>query len=455
MSAALNANGRWLSIIGIGEDGLASLSDAAKTLIAGAALVVGGQRHLDLVARAVRCETMVWPSPIQAGFPAILERRGQPVVVIATGDPFFYGIGSLLVRAVTSDEIVCLPGVSAFSLAAGRLGWALQDCALVTLHGRALERILPALQPRSRVLALSWDGTTPAQLAALLVRYGFGHTRMTICEAVGGPNERLRIVSACDFDLPDIIPLNLIALDIPDVAGARAIPRTPGLPDVWFEHDGQLTKRDIRAVTLSALAPRRGELLWDIGAGSGSIGIEWMLADPANRAIAIEQDRTRAGRIARNAASLGVPDLKIMQGAAPEALAGLPTPDAIFIGGGSTHDGVIDAAWGALPSGGRLVINGVTIETQAELTGRFKVLGGELTQIQISHADPVGGFHGMRPALPVTQWSVVKSDTGEAQASPSPNPPPSKGRASIDPSSPLMGEGRGESDEASEDGGRR
>ncbi len=225
---------------------------------------------------------------------------------------------------------------------------------------------------------------------------------------MGGPQERLRSASARDFDIADIVPLNLIALDIPDVPGARAIPLTPGLPDDWFEHDGQLTKRDIRAVTLSALAPRRGGLLWDIGAGSGSIGIEWMLADPANRAIAIERDQARTGRIARNAASLGVPDLKIVQGAAPEAFDGLPTPDAVFIGGGSTNDGVVDAAWAALPRGARLVVNGITIETQAELTRRFKVHGGDLTTIQISHADPVGGFHGMRPAMPVTQWSVTK-----------------------------------------------
>jgi precorrin-6Y C5,15-methyltransferase (decarboxylating) len=404
----LNAAGRWLSIIGVGEDGLAGLSDAARLLIAQAALVVGGGRHLDLVADAVTGETMAWPSPLQAGFPAILARRGSPVAVVATGDPFFYGIGSLLARAVPPDEMICLPGPSAFSLAAGRLGWALQDCALVTLHGRALERIVPALQPRNRVLALSWDGTTPARLAELLVRHGFGETRMIVCEAMGGPRERLRAVTARNFDLTDIAPLNLVALDIPDVRGARAIPLTPGLPDDWFEHDGQLTKRAIRAVTLSALAPRRGELLWDIGAGSGSIAIEWLLADPVNRAVAIERDETRVGRIARNAAALGVPDLSIVHGAAPAVLDGLPPPDAIFIGGGSTGDGVIDAAWAALPGGGRLVVNGITIETQAELTRRFKAHGGDLTTIQISNADPVGGFHGMRPAMPVTQWSVAK-----------------------------------------------
>ena len=408
MSAPFNASGRWLSIIGIGEDGLGGLSDGARSLIAQASLVVGGQRHLDLVAGDVRGETMAWPSPLKDGLPAILARRGSSVAIVATGDPFFYGIGSLLARSVPPDEMICLPGISAFSLAANRLGWALQDCALVTLHGRPLELILPVLQPNSRVLALSWDGTTPRLLAELLVRHGFGAAGMTVCEVMGGPLERMRRMVASDFNLGGVVPLNLVALDIPAVSGARAIPRTPGLPDDWFEHDGQITKRDIRAITLSALAPRRGEVLWDIGAGSGSVAIEWMLTHPANNAIAIERDATRAGRIARNAASLGVPDLKIVQGAAPAALDGLAPPDAIFIGGGATGAGVIDAAWAALGPGGRLVVNGITIETQALLTARFKALGGDLTTIQIAHADPVGTFHGMRPAMPVTQWSVTK-----------------------------------------------
>jgi precorrin-6Y C5,15-methyltransferase (decarboxylating) len=377
-------------------------------LIAQAALVVGGRRHLDLVADAVTGETLAWPSPIQAGFASITARRGTPVCVVATGDPFFYGIGSLLAREVPPEEMVCLPGVSAFSLAANRLGWALQDCALVTLHGRALERIIRHLQPYSRTLALSWDQTTPRRLADLLVRQGFGDARVTVCEALGGPRERIRSTSARDFDLGDVDPLNLVALDIQAGQGARILPLTPGLPDDWFEHDGQLTKREIRAITLAMLAPRRGELLWDIGAGSGSVGIEWMLTDPANRAIAIERDSIRAGRIARNAASLGVPELSIVEGSAPAALHGLSRPDAVFIGGGATHAGVIDAAWAALASGGRLVVNGITIETQMELIERFKTLGGGLSTIQISNADPVGAFHGMRPAMQVTQWRAVK-----------------------------------------------
>ncbi len=399
---------RWLSIVGIGEDGLDGLSPAARTLIAQASLVVGGTRHLALVADAVKGKTLTWPRPPQAAFPEILAHRDGSVCVVATGDPFFYGIGSILAQEVPAEEIICLPGVSSFSLAASRLGWAVQDCVLVTLHGRTLERIVPHFQPRARILALSWDQTTPRRLADLLLRHGFGDARMTVCEALGGPRERVTRATAEAFRLDGINPLNLVALELTASPRGRIIPLTPGLPDAWFEHDGQLTKQDIRAVTLAALAPRQGELLWDIGAGSGSVGIEWMLASPANRAVAIERDAIRAGRIARNAAALGVPDLTIVQGAAPDALRDLPRPDAVFIGGGATASGTIDTAWAALPEGGRIVVNSVTIETQAELIRRFKALGGSLKTIQIAQADPVGGFYGMRPAMAVTQWAVHK-----------------------------------------------
>jgi precorrin-6B C5,15-methyltransferase / cobalt-precorrin-6B C5,C15-methyltransferase len=404
----MSAVRRWLSIIGIGEDGLDGISPAARTLIAQASLVVGGQRHLSLVAGVTTGETLVWPSPPQAAFPVILAHRDALVCVVASGDPFFCGIGSLLVRDVPPEQIICLPGASSFSLAASRLGWAVQDCALITLHGRALERIIPRLQPHARILALSWDQTTPRLLAALLVRFGFGDTRITVCEAMGGPRERLRHAMAVDFALDGIDPLNVVALELTAAPGARAIPLTPGLPDAWFEHDGQLTRQDVRAITLAALAPRQGELLWDIGAGSGSVGIEWMLACPSSRAVAIERDAVRTGRIARNAAALGVPDLSIVEGSAPAALQGLPRPDAVFIGGGATGEGTIEAAWAALPGGGRLIVNGITIETQAELFRRFNTMGGSLKTIQIAHARPVGGFHAMRPAMPLTQWSVIK-----------------------------------------------
>lgn len=399
---------RWLSIVGIGEDGLDGLSPAARTLIAQASLVVGGRRHLVLVAGATTGATLAWPSPPQAAFPAILGHREGSVCVVATGDPFFYGIGSRLAKEIPAKQMICLPAASCFSLAACRLGWAVQDCALITLHGRPLERVIPHLQPRARILALSWDQTTAARLAELLVRHGFGDTLITVCEAMGGPRERLRRATAASFALDGIDALNLVALELTAARSGRVIPLTPGLPDAWFEHDGQLTKQDVRAITLCALAPRKGELLWDIGAGSGSISIEWMLMDASNRAVAIERDPVRAGRIARNAAALGVPDLEIVQAAAPAALRGLPPPDAVFIGGGATTDGLIEAAWAELPGGGRMVVNGVTLKTQSELIRRFKTLGGGLRTIQIAHADAVGGFHAMRPAMPVTQWSMVK-----------------------------------------------
>ncbi len=399
---------RWLSIVGIGEDGLDGLSPAARTLIEQASLVVGGRRHLALLAGGLNRETLIWPSPPADAFPEIRARRGTAVCVVATGDPFCYGIGSLLAGEVPPGEMICLPAASSFSLAACRLGWAEQNCARISLHGRALELIIPLLRSRARVFALSWDGTTPSRVAALLTRRGVGGARITVCEAMGGPRERLRTATADAFDLDAIDPLNLIALDLADVPPGLGNPLTPGLPDALFEHDGQLTKQDIRALTLAALAPRPGEMLWDIGAGSGSVGIEWMLTASSNRACAIERDPVRAGRIARNAASLGVPDLAIVNGTAPAALSDLPEPDAVFLGGGATVPGMIDAAWGPLRHGGRMVANAVTLEAQSVLFEQFRIRGGELKTIQIARADALGRFHGMRPALPVTQWAAVK-----------------------------------------------
>jgi precorrin-6B C5,15-methyltransferase / cobalt-precorrin-6B C5,C15-methyltransferase len=397
----------WLSILGIGEDGVDGLSATAKRLLARAELVVGGRRHLHL-AGCVQGETLVWPSPLTDAFPAILARRGRPVAVLASGDPFFHGVGSTLAAHVTAGEMMCVPAPSAFSLAAARLCWAQQDCALVSLHGRALERIVPYLQPGARILALSWDEATPRKLAALLAARGMGDSRFVVCELLGGPRERVRETRASDFAFDDIDPLNIIGLEIGASRQALFLPLTSGLKDDLFEHDGQITKRDIRALTMAALAPRRGELLWDVGAGCGSVGIEWMLRHPANRALAIEERPDRAHRIARNAAALGVPNIEIVEGYAPAALGGLPRPDAIFIGGGASDEGVLDAALSALSSGGRLVVNAVTIQTQSELIRRHGVHGGELTTVQIAHAEPIGGFHGWRPAMPVTRWVVIK-----------------------------------------------
>jgi precorrin-6Y C5,15-methyltransferase (decarboxylating) len=398
---------KWLSLIGIGEDGIDALSPAARKLLAQAQLVVGGARHLEL-AGPLAAKTMSWPSPIADAIPQILARRGSPVCVLASGDPFFYGVGTLLSAHIRKDEMQCFPAPSAFSLAAARLNWSLQDCSLISLHGREFERIIPALQPSAKILCLSWDATTPSRLAKLLTGRGLGQSRIAVMEAMGGPRERTRASTAEAFNMEGIDPLNLVAIEIAVTVESRILPVASGLADGWFESDGQLTKREVRAVALSSLAPRRGELLWDVGAGSGSMAIEWLLCDPANQAIAIEARADRAGRIARNASSLGVPHLEIITGRAPEAFKNLRQPQAIFVGGGASDSHLLDTAYAALPPGGRLVVNAVTLETEAELIRRVEAHGGELLRIEIARAEPLGSFHGWRPALPVTQWSLTK-----------------------------------------------
>lgn len=397
----------WLTIIGLGEDGRAGLSAAALAALDQADLVVGGIRHLALVA-PLAAETLAWPSPIQQAFPAILARRGGRVCVLASGDPFHYGVGVQLSALVRPEEMRVLPQPSAFSLAAARLGWALQDCALVSLHGRPLERIVPYLQPGARVLALSWDGATPARLAALLGERGLGDSEMAVLEALGGSRERIRRVAARDFALDGVDPLNTIGVVVAAGAAARTLPLTPGLDDDWFASDGQLTKAEIRAVTLSALGPRRGQVLWDIGAGSGSIAIEWCLSHHANRAYAVEARPDRAERIQANALALGAPDVALVRGEAPAALAGLPVPDAVFIGGGISDGGVFETAWAGLRSGGVLVANVVTLEGEARLAALFAAHGGTMRRIAVARLDAIGGMHGWRPAMPVTQWRVRK-----------------------------------------------
>lgn len=402
------AVGRWLSIVGIGEDGWDGLSPAVRALVEGAGLLAGGARHLALVPERAGQERLPWPSPLSDAYPALLARRGQRVCVLASGDPSWYGIGATLSKLVPAEELSIVPAPSSFSLAAARLGWPLQDCGTLTVHGRPLELVIPHLQPGARLLILSWDGTTPAKLAALLTARGFGPSRLTALEAMGGPRERRIVATAEEWPAERVADLNTLAVKCLAVPGARALPRAPGLPDDWFEHDGQITKREIRAVTLSWLAPRRDELLWDVGAGSGSIGVEWMLSDPTNRAIAVEHKADRSARIPANAAAFGVPGLELVRGKAPEALEGLPAPDAVFIGGGLTNDGVLDACWSALKPGGRIVANAVTLESEAMLIATHKRLGGQLSQIAVSRAAPIGGFTGWRPLMPVTLWLAEK-----------------------------------------------
>jgi precorrin-6B C5,15-methyltransferase / cobalt-precorrin-6B C5,C15-methyltransferase len=400
------APSRWLSIVGIGEDGIEGLTPIARGLIQAAEIVFGGGRHLALAAPLIRGDTRPWQNPFERSIDDLSAQRGRDVCVLASGDPFVHGVGSVLLRHIDPRETVAVPAPSTFSLAVARLGWALPETTQLSLHARSLDLIRPHLQPGARVLALTSDGEGPAALARLLSEIGFGNSRLTVLEALGGPRERVRATTAADFDLGDVGPLNAVAIEVEASPGARVLARAPGLPDALFEHDGQITKREIRAITLAALSPRRGELLWDVGAGAGSVAIEWMLADPSLRAIAIEARSDRASRIRRNAAAFGVPGLEVIEGVAPAALEGLAQPDAIFIGGGAR--GVLDPAVRALRPGGRLVVNAVTIETEALLMARRPALGGELTRVAITRVESIGGREGWRPALPVTQWVWMK-----------------------------------------------
>ncbi|PBC03294.1 precorrin-6y C5,15-methyltransferase (decarboxylating) subunit CbiE [Mesorhizobium sp. WSM3860] len=407
-SRAAKPVSRWLTIVGIGEDGVAGLGDEAKRRIAEAEVIFGGKRHLALVSGLAKGKARPWPTPFDAEMEAVLALEGKSVCVLASGDPFFHGVGVTLARKVKPDEMLVLPAPSSLSLAASRLGWALQDVETISLHGHSIDLIRPLLHPGARILALTSDSDAPAAIAALLDELGFGPSRLTVLEALGGQNETRHAVRADAFDLKIINPLNVLALEIESTPDARILPLTVGLADHLFEHDGQITKREIRAMTLSALAPRRGELLWDIGAGSGSIGIEWMLAHPSMRAIAIEADTERAARIHRNAAHCGVPGLVVIEGSAPKALATLETPDAIFIGGGGSDAGVLETAIEGLRAGGRLVANAVTLEMEALLLDQHTRRGGDLLRIALSRAAPVGSMQAWRPAMPVMQWSWVK-----------------------------------------------
>jgi precorrin-6Y C5,15-methyltransferase (decarboxylating) len=397
----------WLAIIGIGEDGLAGLSATARTLIEGATLLVGGERHLALVP-AGTAERLAWRQPLADTIALIAARRGTPVVVLASGDPLCYGVGATLARQFPGEEMVVLPQPSAFSLAAARLAWPLADCATITLHNLPVETLNLHLAPNARILALTTDGDTPVQAAELLAKRGWGPSAMTVFAHMGGERERRIDATAETWPLGRVAALNTLAIECRPGPAARPLSRLAGLPDDAFEHDGQITKRSVRAATLAALAPLPGELLWDVGAGSGSIAIEWLRTSRAMRAIAIERDAMRSAVIARNAATLGVPDLRIVQASAPAALAGLPTPEAIFLGG-SVADAVLwEALWKVLKPGGRLVANAVTIEGEMQLARWHARFAGEMTRFVVSRAEPVGGYSGWRSLMGVTQLAAVK-----------------------------------------------
>lgn len=398
----------WLAILGINEDGVEGLGAIARQRLASARLVVGGARHLALAAPLITGETLAWPRPMDAAYPAILARRGEPVVVLASGDPYHYGVGAALAALLPGEDILCLPQPSAVSLACARLGWPLAEVAVLSACGRPLAALRPLLQPGARIVLLSADRHTPPAAAALLCRHGFGGSRLHLLEALGGPRARHRVLAA-EAPLPDDIdPLNLLAIEVASGPGAAVMPLASGLADGFFAHDGQFSRQEARALALAALAPRRGEVLWDIGCGAGSVAIEWALRHPANRAFGIEARADRAARAAANAEALGAVQARISVGHAPEALADLPPPDAVFIGGGGHDPAVLAASWAALAPGGRLVAHAVTVETEAVLLAARAPLGATLTRIAVQRLEPVGGLHGWRPAMPLTQFLAVK-----------------------------------------------
>ena len=397
-----------VDVVGIGADGWAGLPARARDVVAAADVLLGSRRQLDLVPEPAG-RRVPWPSPLLPALPGVLaEHAGRSVCVLASGDPMFYGIGATLVKLLGPERVRILAQPSSLSLACARMGWPVQDTGVVSLVGRPVELLHPAVQPGARVLVLSADGGTPAAVAGLLAARGYGGSTMTVLSDLGGEPEGRISARAADWDRPVVDALNVIAVECEAGADAPHLPRVPGLPDSAFEHDGQLTKRDVRAITLARLAPTPGRLLWDVGAGAGSIAIEWMRSDPSCRAVAIEHREDRAARIVANATALGVPGIQVVTGAAPRALDGLDAPDAIFVGGGATAPGVVDTCWNALRPGGRLLVNAVTMESEVLVADWYARCGGELTRIGVEHASPVGGFTGWRPAMRVAQWAVTK-----------------------------------------------
>ncbi len=400
--------GAWLTIVGIGEDGLDGLGAAARDAVEAAETLVGGARHLAMIPPDGR-ERLEWPRPFSIIAEELRARAGRRVCVLATGDPFCYGVGTVIARHVPLDEMRVHPASSAFSLACARLGWSLPDVETLTLHGRSPATFRATIQPGARVLVLSHDAATPALIAEMLRAAGYDESRIVVLEHMGGTEERVRDTTAREFALTDVRDFNTVAVECAAGPDAPLLARTPGLPDDAFEHDGQFTKRAVRAAALAALAPCPGHLLWDVGAGCGSIGIEWMRAARGTRAIAVERNTERLALIERNAKRLGTPGLRIVEGDAPEALADLDgPPDAVFAGGGLSSPNLLDACWKALPPGGRLVAHAVSHEGERTLFDAHAAFGGELSRIAVSHAAPLGRFHAFRPAYPVTALAARK-----------------------------------------------
>jgi precorrin-6B C5,15-methyltransferase / cobalt-precorrin-6B C5,C15-methyltransferase len=399
-----------VTVVGLGADGWEGLAAPGRDALTAAEVILGGSRHLGMLPATVGARRVAWPSPLVPALPGLLaEHAGRRLCVLASGDPMWHGVGTRLADLLGPQRLRVLPHPSAVSLACARMGWPVEGVAVVRTTGPVLDRVRRVLTPGRRLVVLSADAGTPARLAATLTDAGFGPSRMTVLESLGASDERRIEGAAAGWPHPPGHPLNVVAVSVAAQPGGAARSTVPGLPDSAFDHDGALSKREARALALSRLAPLAGDLLWDVGAGAGSIGIEWLRAEPAARAVAIEARADRADRIATNAARLGVPDLQIVVGQAPAALTGLPAPDAVFIGGGVTVAGLVDTCWAALPAGGRLVAHAVTLEGEHVLVAAARQRGGDLTRVGVERAGPLGGFTAWRPAIPVVQWAVERA----------------------------------------------
>jgi precorrin-6B C5,15-methyltransferase / cobalt-precorrin-6B C5,C15-methyltransferase len=396
-----------ITVVGIGADGWASLSEHARAAVLEADLLVGGERQLDLLPPEAGGERRAWPKNLVTLVDELptLVATGRSVAVLASGDPLLHGVGATILRRLGDEGVRVLPAVSSFALACARLRWPEADVELVSATSRVAEVVAPALAPGRRLVVLGFGPRSAAEVARVARERGFGASRLVVLEELGGEQERVVEATAAGWGDADAAALHLVALEVR--GDGPLLGRAPGLPDDAYEHDGQITKRDVRVVTLAALVPVPGQLLWDIGAGSGSVAIEWLRAAPGAHAIAIERDAQRAERIARNALTLGVPSLRVVHGSAPEALDELEQrPDAIFVGGGVSSYGLLMRCMGALAPGGRLVANVVTVEGEGILARAHEEYGGRLTRLSLAHTEPLGRFTGWRPAMPITQWEL-------------------------------------------------
>ena len=397
----------WLTIIGIGEDGWDGLSATAHNAIQSAQHIIGSTRTLAMLPTTA-AQHHEWPQPFSAVVEQLKPLHGQPTVILATGDPMNYGVARKILTFIPKSEVNIITHLSAFSLAAARMGWSLPDCDCFTIHGRPAANLETYIQPDARLLILTEDETSIAEVCRRLVARGFETSEITVLENIGGPKERITSFIGNAIPQVDWSPLNSVAVHCKASPEAKIWSRLAGLPDDAFTHDGKLTKREVRAATLAALSPTPDQILWDVGAGSGSIGIEWMRSTRGCEAYAIEPLPDRRAMIATNADQLGTPRLHIIAKAAPEAYQGLPRPHAVFIGGGISVHGTFEGAWDALQSGGTMVANVVTIEGEMHLYDLQETFGGELVRVEVSTLTKVGPHRAMKPRMAVTQWRTRK-----------------------------------------------